>query len=336
MSTPMNSHARPGRRDSVLPVEARPVRGETAAEPELAGPLEGLKRLDVDDLPAYRAAVDAGGQCGWKYYFPYLLSLNRQGRRGALYARDEGSACVFVWQIRNSRPRLDVFVAPAPMNVPVLRRCIERANDFNGDSSARVMRIDAKDADAVTVAGLRVRPRKRQYLFSPGAYTDLGGKQLYTIRRNVSQIERLSDVEVMPYTTAHRDDCYALLQQWKEEHRGKHDTLGGVGVSRRAIALAGLVPENILRGEVIFIDGRLAAFAFGGEIRPGLACFFERKCDEAIRGLSYFQLRSFLLKLGDFEYVNDGSDAGRPGLRQFKDSFRPAGMHGEYRARQRR
>jgi hypothetical protein len=305
------------------------------ATPALAGPLEGLKLLDAGDLRDYVAAVTAGRQMGWKYYFPYLLSLRRDEQRTVLYAEDAGSVCIFVRRIEDEKPRLDLFVAPAPMSIPVLRRCIERANESNGDFSARVMRIDAKDVDAVAAAGIRVRPRKSQYLFAPRAYTDLKGKSFYTIRRNVALIERLSGVEVVPYSVVHRDACFALLERWKKAHREQHGTQGGVGTSRAAIELAGTLPADVLRGEVIFIDGRLVAFAFGGQIRPGLACFFERKCDSEIRGLSYFQLRSFLLRLREFELVNDGSDAGRPGLRQLKDSFRPVAMHGEYRGDQR-
>ena len=293
-----------------------------------------MKALEVDDLARYKAAVEAGQQMGWGYYFPYLLSRHRAGRSAVLLAEDEGSMCVFLWQIRDSKPHLDVYVAPTPMSVPVLRRCIERANDFNGDVSARVMRVDAKDVGAVSAANLDVRLKKLQYLFAPSAYADMGGKKFKTLRRNSSLVEQLPDVEVMPYSAAHAEGCHELLQNWRTAHREAHGTAGGVGTSRRAIDLAGTLPASDLQGEVVTVGGRLAAFAFGGEIRPGLACSFERKCDTAVRGLSYFHLRAFLQSLGDFEYVNDGSDTGRAGLRQLKESFRPAEMHEEYRARQ--
>ena len=125
--------------------------------PALSGPLEGLRVLDPADLPRYKAAVEAGRQMGWGYYFPYLLSLlsrNAAARSAVLLAEDAGSMCVYLWQLRDAKPRLDVYLAPTPMSVPVLERCIERANDFNADSSARVMRIDEKDVGAVSAAHL--------------------------------------------------------------------------------------------------------------------------------------------------------------------------------------
>ncbi|MGH7289196.1 MAG: phosphatidylglycerol lysyltransferase domain-containing protein [Myxococcota bacterium] len=273
---------------------------------------------------------------GWGYYFPHLLAQNRPGRSAVLVTEDSGSMCVFRWRVRGFEARLDLYLPPIPLNVPVLRRCLERANDFNRDGSAQVIRIDARDADATSeVRSLHVWQRRMQYVFAPAAYEDLAGTKYHTIRRNVALVQRRPDVEVVPYSTRHAEACRALLSRWQKAHREAHDSAGGVGASKRALELAGSLPERDLGGEVVLLDGHLSAFAFGGEIRPGLACSFDRKCETDVRGLSYFHFRSFLLRLRDFERVNDGSDTGRVGLRQLKDSFRPVEMHAEYRATQR-
>lgn len=303
--------------------------------PDLSGPLEGLKILDAGDLPRYKAAITAAQQNGWAYYFPNLLARKRPGRSTALLLEDEGTVCIFLWRLRDGRQHLNLYLPPAPMNASVLKRCLERANDFNGDRSARIMRIDEKDVDAVKAAKIRVKKTREQYIFAPRAYDDMSGKSLYTIRRNVKLVERLPDVEVVPYSRSHARACHALLDRWIREHRDVHGNVDGAGTSRRAIDLVGTLPESELRGQVVFVDGRLAAFAFGGEIRPGLAISFERKCDTSIRGLGYFQLLSLLKSLERFERVNDGSDAKRAGLRQLKSSFRPVAMHVEHRGIQR-
>lgn len=303
--------------------------------PAMNGPLEGLKVLETDDLSRFRKAVEHGQQNGWKYYFPYLMSLNRPGRSAILIDEDEGSICIFIWKILDAVPRLDLYLAPTPMNINVLSRCLERANEFNRDASARVLHIDEKDIDSVSAANIQVREHKSQFIFDPKIYGTLAGKQLYTVRRNVSRVEKLPELEVKPYSIEHAEACHNLLEKWKTAHRAVHGTMGGVGTSRRAIELTKILPVDVLNGEVVFIDGQIASFAFGGSIRPGLACSLERKCNTGIRGLSYFQFRSFLNKNQDFELLNDGSDTGRDGLRQLKDSFRPVTMHKEYRGRQR-
>lgn len=305
--------------------------------PELSGALTGLVPAAYDDLERYKQAVEAAGQTGWGYYFPYLLSQNRPGKSAVLLAEDEGSLCVFRWKRRHSAERLDLYLPPIPMNLSVLGRCLERANDFNADLSALVVRVDEQDVAALSEQRrLRVRERRRQYLFAPRAYESLVGKRLYTVRRQVRHVERLAEVEVRPYTVDLAEQCRALLSRWSQAHRAAHGTAGGAGVTRRTLEMAGNLPERDLAGEVVYIDGELKAFAFGGEIRPGLACSFDRKCEERIRGLSYFHFRSFLLSLREFDRVNDGSDARRAGLRQFKQSFRPVETHSEYRASQRR
>ena len=320
--------------------DASSARDATAKEnvhrPEMRGALQGLKVLDVTDYERYRDALTEGLPMGWSYYFPFLLTNNREGRSALLIGYDEESVCTYLWRVRKGKPRLDVHAAPMPMNVAVLRRCLERANTYNADWSAKVRRVDAKDADVIgTMPHIRLRMRKSQYLFDPRNYTELSGKKFYTVRRNVKRVDELPDVEVRPFTPADAEASHELLQRWRKAHRATHGSAGGFGISRRAIDLIGQLPDNVLCGEAVYVDGKLAAFAFGGELRPGLACSFERKSNNDIRGLSFFQLRSLLLAFRNYDLVNDGSDTGRAGLRQLKDSFRPIGMHTEYRAAQR-
>ena len=220
------------------------------------------------------------------------------------------------------------------MDPGVLRRCIERANDFNRDRSARVLHIDDADQKAVAAAELSVVFRKEQYVFEPGCYFDLSGKSLSTVRRQFSRVAKLPDIEVRPYSQSDADDCQKLLAWWKSEHRRVHKTRGGVGTSRRLLELTAQLPNHVLGGQVVALDGKIVAFSLGGALRPGFACSIERKCINDVAGLGFFQFRHFLLGLEDFELVNDGSDADRPGLRQFKRSFRPVAMHKEFRARQ--
>ncbi|MBW2422300.1 MAG: DUF2156 domain-containing protein [Deltaproteobacteria bacterium] len=302
---------------------------------QLTGALDGLKVLDLSDLSRYKLAVDKGQQAGWGYYFPNLLTYNRPGRGAALIAEDGDSVCVYRWVRRNSGPRLDLLLAPTPMDARVLQRSLERANDFNGDFSARVLRLDAKDAAAAaSLSDLHIREHKSQYLYSPQSFADISGRKYRTLRRNVQGVEALPDVEVLPYSELHAEGCRELLRRWSRRHRATHGTQGGVGTTGRALELPEKFTELDLRGEVVLIDGRLAAFAFGGEIRPGMGAFLDAKCDIEVQGLSYFHRYSFLSKLRHFELVNDGSDVGREGLRQLKNSLRPVGMHTEYRGTQ--
>lgn len=316
-------------------------RPEASAFPETEGFLAGLEFLGPLDLPRYKRALSAGGQRGWGYYLPYLLTRNRTGKSAVLWCEDEGTFCVFLWRVRRGVPRLELPVAPAPMSPAVLRRCLQRCNDFNGDHAARVLRIDERDAPAVaSLRTLRVAERRSQYLYSPAdlldddGALDLSGRRYRTVRRNYDLVAALPELEVARYAPEHEEACRVLLADWGKRNRAMHGTTGGVGSARRALELVAGFSEPDLIGEVILLEGRLVAFALGGEMSPGVGCFFEAKCDADVRGLSYFQRARFLARLGDLEWVNDGSDVGRAGLRQLKQSLRPRAMHLEFRGTQ--
>lgn len=300
------------------------------------GALDGLKPLEISDLARYKDALEAGRQVGWGYYFPYLYSKHRLERRAVLLGYDEGSACVFLWRRRRRKELLELCVPPAPMNGSVLRRCLERMNEFNGHRAGRVLRIDSKDAaDVSKVLGMRVKQRRVQYVYAPQSYASLAGNRFHTVRRNVAMVERLPDVQVLPYSAAHAPACRALLDSWSGRYREAHGDGGGAATSARILEVAERLAAPDLAGEVVLIGGRLAAFTFGGELRRGIGCVFETKSDPEVRGLGYFSRLRFISKLEQFVLVNDGSDVGRAGLRQLKDSFRPIEMHAEYRGFQR-
>jgi hypothetical protein len=292
------------------------------------GGLQELRMLDLADLPRWKRAVEHGRSSGFGYYFPYVLTHQRPGRSAVLIAEDAGCLCIFIRRDRRHGPRLDLFLPPIPLDVAV-------ANDFNHDRSARIQRIDASDAERVaSIPGLSVRERRAQYLYAPGAFGDLSGGKYRTLRRQVAKTRQLQAIEVVPWSDRFADECRTLLARWSKRHRDTFGASGGAGTSARALDLAGAIPAPDLVGEVVLLEGRLVAFAFGGELRRGLGCFFEAKSDHDVPGLTYFQRYSFLSKLDAFERVNDGSDARRAGIRQLKDSLRPVAMHLEYRGSQ--
>lgn len=311
-------------------------RNPKRAEPPTLPALEGLREISADDLPCYKAAIISGEQLGWGYYFPYLCARNLERRTSILIGEDDGSICIYLRRVRDGNAKLDVLLAPAPLNIPVLRRCLERTNEHNGDFSARVMKIDERDAAALAgIRHLRVRPRKSQYLYDPSTFRQLSGNRYRTFRRNVAMVEALPDVEIVTLAPEHIDDCRGLLKAWQRRHRASHGSSGAAGTSLLSLDLFGQLPQEDFNGEAVIVDGKLAAFSLGGEIRSGLGCYFEAKNDFDIAGLSYYLRRSYLLGMTGFSLVNDGSDTGRAGLKQLKDSLRPVAMHVEFRGHQR-
>ena len=305
-------------------------------QPQLTGALSGLKILQPADLPQFKAALSAGQQQGFGYYFPYLLSYQRADRSAILYEYTAGSICVYRWRNKAQTQRLDLQLAPAPMQADAVQHCLQRANDFNTDYSAKILKIDAKDAPSIQrMDGLKLRPRKSQYLYAPSHFSDISSRPFRTLRRNIARA-RQHPLEIRPYQHTDLAGCQALLDKWQRYHRAHFDSRGGVATSRRILHQTSNFNAPDLIGEVIEIEGRIVAFSFGGEIRPGAAAFLEAKSDFEITGLSYLQRYSFMSKLTAYDTINDGPDVGRSGLARLKNSLRPCAWHEEFQARQTR
>ncbi len=309
-------------------------RKRTKATPK-PGALEGLKVLDASDLPRWKSALERGGESGFGYYFPFVLAHQRPGHTSILIAEDAGCLCVFIRRERKRGSHLDLYLNPIPMDVGVMQRCLDRANEFNGDRSARIRRIDGNDAALVArIPGLEIRERRKQYVFAPAEFGDLAGGRYRTLRSQLIKARLIQDLELVPWSPHYAEPCRALLQQWAERHRRVTGKSGGAGISRRALAAASGLPAPDLTGQVVLIGGRVAGYCLGGELRPGLGCFLDAKSDLEVAGLGYFLRYSFLMRLGQFPLINDGSDARQAGLRQVKGSLRPVAMHSEFQASQ--
>jgi hypothetical protein len=310
-------------------------RNRVPKPPPSTAALEGLSVLDFLDLPRWNSALERGGESGFGFYFPFILAHQRPGRKTVLVTEDAGCLCVFIRTDRRRGSRLDLLLNPVPMDVGVMQRCLERANDFNRDRSARIMRIDGNDAAlAARVPGLALRERRKQYLFVPHAFGELRGGKYRALRSHLQKARQLEGLEVVPWSLRHADACRDVLERWEQRHRRLTGKSGGAGISRRVLHIAATLSAPDLRGEVILLGGRPVAYSLGGRIRTGIGCFLDAKCDLEVPGLGFFQRHGFLTRLDEFELVNDGSDARQPGLRQMKNSLRPVGMHLEFRGTQ--
>ena len=303
-----------------------------AKRPE--GSLAGLHPLTQEEIPRFKEALAAGQQLAWGFYLPFMLSVNRSPRRALLWTMDEGSLCLFNLS-KDTPAHLDLYAPPFPANDRVLRRCLERADDHNGGRATRIYWIDEKDVVSVKDLGrFNIRIKEHEYIYSPRDLMDLSGGGYRTVRRNVNRVAELPDLAWRPYRQEDAPACLRLLQQWEVTQGLKYPALQGSSYTRACLQLEPMLPNRDLYGEVIVIAGEIRAFAFGGEIRPGLGCFFVTKSDTTIQGLSYFARHHFLTGMTSCALVNDSSDGGSAGLQQLKQSLRPVRMHTVYKAKQ--
>ena len=81
-----------------------------------------------------------------------------------------------------------------------------------------------------------------------------------------------------------------------------------------------------LEGWVAEVEGRVAAYTFGGVLSPRIFCLFVEITDPARPGLGVWLFQEFCRRMKGSALVNTMGDEGLEGLRRAKESYRPLGF----------
>jgi D-alanine-D-alanine ligase-like ATP-grasp enzyme len=296
--------------------------------------MTGLRRLSLDDLPRYKAAFEKEHRLAWQHYFPFLYLFSVTAKSEYILISEEGgSLCVYRCNITANGPKLYLASLPMPMNMAVLEGCLARIREHNRSRTATIYWVDEEDMDALNgLGGITATPYEPDYLFDPKTYQSLSGSKTSNLRKNLSYMRAQNDVELRAYTQGDMADCLALLDEWAELQKDKHDKILYQRYTRDCLKFAGQFEDKDLFGKVVLIDGKIRSFGFGGEMRPGLGSLFLAYSDHRIKGLNYFLKTKLMLAMEGYDLVNDGR-ADTPGLKYAKESLCPVAMHNVYRVK---
>ncbi|MFS4438920.1 phosphatidylglycerol lysyltransferase domain-containing protein [Paracoccaceae bacterium GXU_MW_L88] len=296
--------------------------------------LDGLRPLTAEDQPRIAEAVAAAEVTGWSYFFPYMLFFSQlSGNEHALFEDAEGAMLVYRMNRRKGREMLSLLVPPFPFSPAALAHAEARMAAFNEGGALRINRVPEEAAWMVGNEGFELRFNSDEYVYDREAVLPMAGKAFATLRRKVRYFDEAGAV-VRPYTPEDREPCETLLEEWRALLKERGVKLGPYrSYARNCLANAsGLGPE-VIRGEVIEMDGKIAAFTFGGPIDPETTALFITISDHAFPGLAYYQRYKFIESTTHGRFFNDFADSGREGLAQMKRSFRPVKMHALLSAR---
>lgn len=168
-----------------------------------------------------------------------------------------------------------------------------------------------------------------EYIYRTQDLIQLSGKKYKQKKNHLNQFRmQYSNYEYEPISEANIDECRAMAKRWAEEHADEE------GVFEELDAIYRLFDawEALgLKGGVIRLYGRIAAFTIGELLHDHLALVHIEKADANIRGL-YQAINQEFLKhtFADVEFVNREEDMGLPGLRQAKESYHPVRFAEKY------
>ncbi len=170
------------------------------------------------------------------------------------------------------------------------------------------------------------------YIYESEKLIKLGGRKLQSKRNHISQFERKYTYSVRPLRTAEeREECYKMASTtWLgNQDEISEEIQAELGALRRTFDNW----DNLgFVGILICIDHHLSAFTVGEIIDDKLAIVHFEKGDTSYAGIYSVINQLFCsMYLSDVQYINRQEDAGVPGLRKAKLSYKPDIMVEKYR-----
>jgi len=171
------------------------------------------------------------------------------------------------------------------------------------------------------------------YLYAADDLRELSGKDLHGKRNHFNRFCRAHpDFAYHQASFSDRDEALALVKNWCDER--KLDCLNLCLSDYRAIRqLFDDFDLLDIRGGVIRISGRIAAFALGSLLNDDTAVIHFEKADAAYPGI-YSAINKLVLdhSFPEAKYVNREEDMGISGLRKAKQSYGPIRLIKKYEA----
>ena len=266
----------------------------------------------------------SAGKSAWCFYAPFLCCFSLAPARQVFVAEHNGALWLPVRRVdRNGRAWFDLVAPPIPLSAEALVAVLNEMREVNGGRHPRILWLDEADRLRLPPGRLEIRLTSREYLYDPSKVAAAAGRPYRDLRKKLRRFRRGSDPHFREMTAEDVTSCEALLRHWRIRQGRKRDFLLDWGYTRSALSNYGRWTSEELQGWCVELTGRIAAFAFAGRMRAGLANFFVAKTDPEVRGLSEYLRMEVYRALTGFDLVNDAGDLGIPGLRQHKRKFRP-------------
>lgn len=204
---------------------------------------------------------------------------------------------------------------------------------WNGPSPvSRIENVMAPQKHVLERAGIRCRQKGGDYLYNAEALAALVGDHYKSPRALCNRVEREHVIVVEPYRESHRAACLALHERWATQKQdGNLDSMGRLLLEDAKAAHGRVFAEHErigLSGTVGIVENKIVAYTFGYWLTPCTWCVLLEVADRSITGLAQWLFRETCrtaIKRGA-TYINAMDDAGLPGLREAKLTYRPTAV----------
>ncbi|MDR2809743.1 MAG: phosphatidylglycerol lysyltransferase domain-containing protein [Tannerellaceae bacterium] len=175
--------------------------------------------------------------------------------------------------------------------------------------------------------GFRFIPERDyfDYVYLREDLITLSGKKYQAKRNHINKFNQLYRYEYKEITPELVPECLTLECEWYKANRTDDDA-EELSHERRSLTFALRHAAALgLMGGVISVEGKIVAFAFGAPINHDTFGVHVEKADIRYNGVYSVMNFEFANHIPpQYIYINREEDLGIPGLRQAKQSWRPA------------
>lgn len=173
------------------------------------------------------------------------------------------------------------------------------------------------------------------YIYTSEKLIYLKGKKLQSKRNHINRFKRENDWKYRSLTgnRALVEECKNMLHNWMKAHREEKDPSLVYDDAATTLMLDNFEYLN-LRGGLICVDNRIAAFSIGEPLTEDTFVVHVEKAFTSIHGAYTIINQQFIEnEASEFLYVNREEDMGMDNLRQAKLSYHPDILLEKYNAR---
>mgnify|MGYP001174563070 FL=1 len=289
--------------------------------------------ISVADTTLLKDIFSQTGRDSWAYFAPFLACYSLPPKRPLYLTEKHDVFCLFQYSGRINSERIDLVIPPSTLTREV-KAYLLKTKDLLQQVNMRILWVDSSDINTLNELfgeDIEIQKKENEYIYDPKDVFCLAGKKYKDIRKKINNISNRKPV----FFELEEDDVPAaldVLDKWRSVQGRKNKFLFDWGYTRVALNAVGQFDNTDVRSWGLELDKKLVGFSMAGPINQNTACFFVAKTLMGIKGVSeYLRWRTFEM-LQNYDFVNDASDLGIDGLRQYKRKLRPYKMRTVYTA----
>jgi hypothetical protein len=157
-----------------------------------------------------------------------------------------------------------------------------------------------------------------EYVYSPRNILELSGTENYYKRKRLKKYIDAPGILITPLTKENFNLCFKIDETWCREQDCAYCASFG-GCAKTSLENMELIFDNALHYGILgYIDNAPVGYAIWEEINKAAIVYFAKASIPDFNIYLYYVIaRDFLSDTG-IEYINNGPDMGKSGLRQFK------------------